>query len=270
MGYNTKAEIMARLKEHWAAAAKIVPESKIIGIFLQGSQDYNLATSESDIDTRCVVAPLFKDVLCTGSPCSLVHTMPNGETIDIKDIRLVVNTFKKQNINSLEILFTDYYIINPKYAKQWERLKEEREAIARYSPYAVAKTIKGMVKDRYNSFLNKYLEGSCSGKALSYLNRFYYFFYDYFYKNKLYAETIQCDENRKKYLLMIKDGALPPIAAYENATSIYNAITLLADVWCKEHPQEKGKTDPYVDKLFHQVLFEIVKKSFKEDLKREK
>lgn len=268
--YNTKAEIMTRLKEHYAAAAQLVPENKIVGIFLQGSQNYNLSTAKSDIDTRCVIVPSFKEIINSSQPKSITHVMPNGEFIDIKDIRLVINTFRKQNINALEILFTDYYIINPKYSKLWTMLVQDREAIARYSPYAVAKTIKGMAKERYNAFLKgcSIEEETYPVKQLCHLNRFYYFFYDYFYGNKTYAEILKCDGNRKKYLMAIKNGNLTACAAKETATAIFNAITLLTDAWCREHANERYNTDPYVDKLCYLVLSEIIKKSFKEDITR--
>ena len=41
--------------------------------------------------------------------------MENNEHIDVKDIRLMFDNFKKQNINFLEILFTKFGIVNEKY-----------------------------------------------------------------------------------------------------------------------------------------------------------
>ena len=42
--------------------------------------------------------------------------------MDIKDIRLYFDNFKKQNINFVEILFTDFYLVNPKYKDLWKIL----------------------------------------------------------------------------------------------------------------------------------------------------
>jgi len=46
----------------------------------------------------------------------------------------MVSNWKKQNINFLEIMFTDYCIINPLYKDMWEELfpLAEREKVARY------------------------------------------------------------------------------------------------------------------------------------------
>lgn len=34
---------------------------KVLGVFLQGSQNYGLAYEGSDIDTKCIVLPSFED-----------------------------------------------------------------------------------------------------------------------------------------------------------------------------------------------------------------
>lgn len=46
MSYVLDKDIMMRLKEHYKAAAAIIPEDSIVGIFLQGSQNYGMATEK--------------------------------------------------------------------------------------------------------------------------------------------------------------------------------------------------------------------------------
>lgn len=275
MGYNTKAEIMARLKEHWAAAAQIVPEDKIVGIFLQGSQNYNLATPESDIDTKCIVAPSLNDVIQNRSPISTTHVLPNEEHIDFKDIRLIMNNFRKQNINYIEILFTDYCIINPKYKKFWNMLVEDREAIARYSPYAAVKAMKGMTMDKYHALEHPYPNKIATlekfgydPKQLHHLYRLNQFLFDYLFSRKTYKEILQCQFPRNTGLILIKKGIYSLEEARENGKALFDANTLMADMWCKKHLEEKGRVDPFVDSLFDKVQTEIIKKSFKKDIRR--
>ena len=57
----------------------------------------------------------IKDFVHSKQPVSYTHIMENNEHVDIKDIREMFDCFKKQNSNFLEILFTDYMIINDKY-----------------------------------------------------------------------------------------------------------------------------------------------------------
>ena len=58
--------------------------------------------------------------------------------------------------------------------------------------------------------------------------------------------------------------------AREQGKIYFDAITVLADVYCNLHADLKNKPDPYVDKLFDKVQTEIMKKAIKKDLRRKK
>ena len=60
----------------------------------------------------------------------------NNVYINLKDIRLYINCFEKQNLNFLEILFTKFKIVNPQYAKWWDVLVEHREE-KRHAPSGI-------------------------------------------------------------------------------------------------------------------------------------
>ena len=92
-----------RVKEHYNEALEYFPEDKIVGIFLQGSQNYQLDTEFSDVDTKLIIVPTFTEIAMNKQPLSTTHVRENDEHIDFKDIRLYINTFRKQNINFLEI-----------------------------------------------------------------------------------------------------------------------------------------------------------------------
>ena len=85
----------------------------MVGVFLQGSQNYNLQYEDSDIDTKAIILPKFNDFVLNNKPVSTTLILESNEHIDLKDIRLMFECFKKQNINFIEILFTEYYILNP-------------------------------------------------------------------------------------------------------------------------------------------------------------
>lgn len=78
--------IMARLREHYNEALEYFEESHIVGIWLQGSQNYMLDNSKSDIDTKLIVTPTFKDIALAAKPVSTTHIRENNEHIDFKDI----------------------------------------------------------------------------------------------------------------------------------------------------------------------------------------
>ena len=145
-----------RVQEHLDEAKNYFNEDRIVGIFLQGSQNYGLETPSSDVDTKLIVVPTFKDVALNRKPVSTTHVRANDEHIDFKDIRLYIETFRKQNLNFLEILFTDYFAVNPLYLVQWARLVQNREAIAHMNPYRAVKSMKGIAMEKFHAMEHPY------------------------------------------------------------------------------------------------------------------
>lgn len=148
--------VIDRVREHYDEALTYFPEDRIVGIFLQGSQNYGLATPQSDVDTKLIVTPTFKDIAMNRKPVSTTHIRANEEHIDFKDIRLYIQTFRKQNLNFLEILYTDFAIVNPIYEKQWNRLVESREAITHFNPYRSVQSMKGIALEKYHAMEHEY------------------------------------------------------------------------------------------------------------------
>jgi predicted nucleotidyltransferase len=148
--------IMKRVEQHYKEALEHFPEDRIVGIFLQGSQNYGLDTENSDIDTKLIVTPTFNDLAFNLKPVSTTHIRENNEHIDFKDIRLMLQTFRKHNINFIEILFTPYYILNPKYEYFWKQLIAKREMIARSNPLASFKAMRGVALEKYHALSHPY------------------------------------------------------------------------------------------------------------------
>ena len=81
-------KIMEGVHDHFEEALQYFPKDNIVGIFLQGSQNYGLDTENSDIDTKLIVTPTFEDLALNKQPQSTTHVRANAEHIDIKDIRM--------------------------------------------------------------------------------------------------------------------------------------------------------------------------------------
>lgn len=156
MNFHSDEYINKELKKHYEEALKYFDEQHIVGIFLQGSQNYGLDVDGSDIDTKLIVTPTFKEIVRADNPVSTTHIMNNEEHIDFKDVRLYIKTFLKQNPNFLEILFTRYFYVNPLYEDLWMQLIEHREAIARYDILANVKAIRGVALKKYHSMEHRY------------------------------------------------------------------------------------------------------------------
>lgn len=151
MNYHTDEWIMERLNEHYQEALTIFPKDKILGIFIQGSQNYDLDYVGSDIDTKCIVLPTLEDICFHKKLTSYTHVRENNEHIDFKDLRKITEDFKKQNINFLEVLFTRYKIINPDYAELFQPMFDHAEDIARYDNHKFMKATAGMSAEKYHA-----------------------------------------------------------------------------------------------------------------------
>ena len=156
MNFHSDEWIMDRVQEHYNEALEYFPEDRIVCLILQGSQNYGLDYEGSDIDTKLIVTPTFKEIAMNKKAVSTTHVRENEEHTDFKDIRLYIQTFRKQNLNFLEILFSPYAIVNPMYAEQWNRLVSAREAIAHYSPVQAIKSMKGIAKEKYHAMEHHY------------------------------------------------------------------------------------------------------------------
>lgn len=151
MNYHNDKWIMEKLNEHYCDVLKIYPKERIVGIFVQGSQNYGLDYINSDIDTKCVILPTLEDICLNNRAESYTYVRENNEHIDFKDLRVITGDFKKQNINFLEILFTKYFIINKDYEELFSPLRENAETIARYDNYRFIKSVAGMSMEKYKA-----------------------------------------------------------------------------------------------------------------------
>ena len=147
-------KIMNRLAEHLNAVRFKHPAW--VGIFLQGSQNYELDYEGSDIDSKLIVLPSFDDFVLNRKPQSYTHIMENNEHVDVKDVRLMFDCFRKQNVNFVEILFTKYRIMNPEYEALFNPVIEMRERIGRYNDFAALNCMVGMALEKQKALCHPY------------------------------------------------------------------------------------------------------------------
>lgn len=121
---------------------------EVLFIALQGSQNYGLDiyTDEykSDIDCFAIILPSFDDFVDNRQAISKTIVLDNNEHINIKDIRLYFELLHNQNVQFLELLFTDYKIVNKKYKNEVKDLFNKAELIAKYNNYKLYNSIAGM------------------------------------------------------------------------------------------------------------------------------
>ena len=260
--------VMDRVKEHYNEALTYFPEDRIVGIFLQGSQNYGLATPQSDVDTKLIVTPTFKDIAMNRKPVSTTHIRTNEEHIDFKDIRLYIQTFRKQNLNFLEILYTDFAIVNPIYEKQWNRLVESREAITHFNSYRSVQSMKGIALEKYHAMEHEYpskievlKKYGYDPKQLHHLVRVE----DYLgqYINGESYESCLDPGPMKQELIEIKMGKYSLADARSIADKAKAHVEEMAEYAYSIYPNEE---DPEVNELLDDVQYEIMRIAVKGEL----
>lgn len=250
--------IMDRLRENYNTVINMGYE--LVGIFLQGSQNYKLDYEGSDIDCKAIILPKFNDFVLNNKMVSTTHVLENNEHIDLKDIRLMFDCFKKQNINFVEILFTKYKIINPKYESLIQALFDNNELIARYNNYASVNCISGMSMEKYKALehpypatIDKIEKFGYDPKQLHHIIRLNEFIKRYI-NGESYKDCLI--SNNTEYLINVKKG----LHSLEEARS-------LAKKLCDETYEIKNNymqtNKPVINKEVEDILNDILLKTMK-------
>lgn len=267
-GIQRYNNIMARVQEHYNEALEHFEESHIVGIWLQGSQNYGLDLPTSDVDTKLIVTPSFKDIALAAKPVSTTHIRENNEHIDFKDIRLYIKTFRKQNLNFLEILFTPYFIINPLYKEEWKKLVIHREEIARMNPKRAIQSMKGVALEKYFAMEHRYPSKieiidkyGYDPKQLHHLARVREWMKRYQngepYEQCMYSKQVS-------FLMDMKMGKYTLEEAREMANEFKSDVEYMAEYCYNWYPDEE---DIAMRELLEEVSYSIMKISVMEELK---
>ena len=270
--FHSDEWIMYNLKEHYKEALEYFSKNKIVGIFYQGSGNYGLDYEGSDVDTKLIVVPTFKDICLNKKPVSTTHVRANDEHTDWKDIRLYMETFRKQNLNFLEILFTDFHIINPMYAEQWQRLVSKREEIARMNVYRAVKSMKGIALEKYHAMEHKYPTKAdiidkygYDGKQVSHLIRVDDYLERYI-NGESYLSCLHPTESKRERIMDYKllDKINLETARVEAKEYLDHAVAI-ADAFCAD---KKDEENAEMRKLLEDVSYNIMKIAVEYELKR--
>lgn len=181
---DRKEKVMKRLKEHYDYL--IEKGHEVVFIAHQGSYNYGLDYEKSDIDSKAIILPSFEDFVQGKSPFSYTYVLDNEEHIDTKDIRKMCEMWLKENISYIELLYSDFIIINPEYEDLMNEVIKHRDDIVNINPDQFLKCIAGMSKEKvkalchpYPGLIDKIEKYGFDGKQLSHCVRLNEFLYRY-------------------------------------------------------------------------------------------
>lgn len=272
---NREERIMKRVQEHYDYLQSLGYE--VVCVCLQGSQNYGLDEYSdeymSDIDTKAIVLPPLDDFIAASPPVSKIVIMDNNEHAEVKDIRVMFEMFKKANISYIELLFTDFKIINPEWAEFIEPLFANRELISKYNRNQFLRCIAGMAKEKrkalchpYPNLIEKIEKYGYDGKQLHHIARLYEFLTRF--NNGESIENCFKSNNREELMMYKKqmnaDGSvLSAEDAAKIADELVSRITALKD-YMIDHYYIKVK--PAAIEILDEIKYNIIKEMLRREL----
>lgn len=204
--------VRKRLKEHLDEALQNPKIHDWFMIAVNGSYNYNMDTPQSDIDSKLLVIPSLEQ-LVSGKSLNYLHCMSdNGEHVEVKDIRHYFATMLKQNINFVETLYAQVWIVNPVYMRLFHYLFEMRDVISGCNPIATIHCIQGTVHQKYKQMLQSSPARAAEienygfdRKSLHHLVRCV-FFGEYYMEGASYQECLQNNDvpNIRRMIMNLK------------------------------------------------------------------
>ena len=271
MNYHDNVWISQKMKEHLQEAKETLKDRPIVVLACQGSQNYGLDYEDSDFDTKCITVPTFKEIALNKKALSTTHIRENNEHIDLKDIRLYIQTFRKQNLNFLEILFTPYYVCPmnnfTNFYNEWGKLIDNREKIAHMNPLRGFSSMKGIAAEKYHALEHHYPSRmhmiekfGYDPKQLHHLLRIDEFM-KRFYNGESYEDCLISDY--PDYLIDIKKGLFD----LDKARDIANTtMTEIENLYNKAKNTLNNKEDKEMVELLENVSYNIMKRSIQNEL----
>lgn len=260
--------IRKRVQEHYDY---IKDKYEVVALFLQGSQNYGLDVYDedytSDVDTKAIVLPTFDDFILSKEPISKTIVLENDEHIDVKDIRVMFTMFKKANISYIELLYTDYFIINPKYEHIVKELMNIKDDIIDYPK--LLKACYGMTLEKRKALCHPYPtikwkidKWGFDPKQLHHIIRLHILIATLYNTKHLTKDTFLPDEELRKDLLDVKTNkaGISVDSAIASADGFCDMTKELVDKmveWDWEEPQPE-KLDG--------LLIRTLRQYFKEDI----
>ncbi len=235
---------------------------------LYGSQNYGLSTPESDVDTKTMVFPSVNDVVLGKKMTSLDLVLPSdGSLNNVKDYRGMFQNYLKGNINFLETLYTDYWVVDPMYEREYFQLREHRELIANSQPCRLVHMAAGMAQQKYVA-MEKYFESKkevlekygYDPKQLHHLVRLYYFI-KAFEETGSFEKSLRPTDEQKKWLLSLKTAPLELEKAREVKETYKGFIEQLVE-WANDNMPEEAPTRKFAKDYLDELALMLFRKRY--------
>ena len=247
------------LCRHLEKVSTVLPnwETHLIGVFLYGSQNYNVHTKNSDVDTKAIYVPTLEQLAFGDNTKSQTLTLENNEHCELMTISHFVNNVLKQNVNFVEVMFTDYFWLNPKWEKRWMLMIQPKEAIARYDVKKAVLSICGQALHT----LKQYDIGSDPKKVANAI-RMEHFLYRYTNGRFKYMDCISFsnDSALRNSILKLKQHEVP----FEQCQMIAKTSKEIFEQYRETYLAEIDSPNIIVENWLHEQTQKIILKGINE------
>lgn len=249
----------------------------VVGIFLYGSQNYNLNYEGSDIDLKAIVIPSINDIVFNNKPISTTIDIPDG-LCDIKDIRLMVQSWRKQNVNFMELLFTEYSYVNPLFYEFFRPLLAARETIVRYNEKRAVDCLRGFVYEKYYRLFkdtpsqhDEVTKYGYAAKQLVHMERLASLL-EHYMKREPYMECLVVSPEERQKWIDLKTYSPNPLSVDEVKERSQKVIEIVEDNILNAEKYYGFTPSPQneeVDKILNTFIEKCLKFSFKKELEED-
>lgn len=249
--------VQEALKEHYQAVIEYgINPNNILGVFLYGSQNYGVDLPTSDVDTKAVFIPTFEQLVLDKKMVNHEIHLENGEHCEVMDVRHIVNEFRKQNINFVEVLFTEHCIVNPQFEDLWnDYYISNRDRICRYDISRGVNSIVGQAKHTVN-------QNRLNGKKIANGLRLLYFL-EHYLAGFPYEECIVPEEEVRERIKALK--AIEVLETEDEALRLLQRFDVLKERFEVGEFNYIPENKDAIDVLINDGLLEIIKRGLEND-----
>lgn len=231
---------------------------------LYGSQNYLLDTENSDIDIKGFITPTINDIAlnnsCTTNAGLYVLNDFNG-TVSLQDIRLFTQLLKKSNFNSLEILYSPYFMYNNERRFSplkiaFRELKSHREDFVTANPKSFFNSIFGCISMNLKRMNNTNVtDNKKFGKAVATIMRLTNFLLSY-YENRSYDASLQSFKVfDRDLILFVKKGLMERDKCIKMAELCEKEVREKEDIF---NIKKNEKAEKIADEIMREMIIELI------------
>lgn len=260
----------ALVDEHWEKVNQMFKRSQVMAVALYGSQNYECETENSDVDTKAIVFPSIDDLIFRNQWSKTVVADSCGGLCDVKDVSTMALNFRKANINYLEILATDYYVVNPEFESDWHNLRARANWLAWSCRTNLVNATAGVVRQKVQHLTHEtennkemIVKYGYDPKQLASILRLEFFMEKFYYQAFDFKDCLKPESAQKNLIFAAKAGQVP----LKNALTLANSSLKAVEAKRDDFLERFCTNNDYAVELVRSFLDDFVLRTTKKSLR---